>query len=135
VQFHFANIRYWHLADIASTLHMSAIGGTADMAVCAAAHLLSPVLAMEAALKRQDLDSWAAADGVFHRTLVGLTRNTRLSQRADQFYDQTVRARLLTLRLRPLPAIELTKGHSILHSDKTKFPFPINMDGKRDLSE
>ena len=76
----------------------------------AAARLLSPVLAMEAALKRQDLDSWAAADGAFHRTLVGLTRNTRLSQTADQFYDQTIRARLLTLRLRPLPA-QSTRSH------------------------
>jgi DNA-binding GntR family transcriptional regulator len=70
----------------------------------AAARLLSPVLAMEAALDRQDLDSWAAADAAFHRALVDLTRNARLSQTVDQFYDQTIRARLLTLRLRPLPA-------------------------------
>lgn len=74
----------------------------------AAARLLSPVLAMEAALKTQDLDSWAAADAAFHRTLVGLTRNTRLSQTVDQFCDQTIRARLLTLRLRPLPAQSTT---------------------------
>ena len=76
----------------------------------AAARLLSPILAMEAALERQDLDSWAAADAAFHRTLVDLTRNARLSQTVDQFHDQTIRARLLTLRLRPLPA-QSTRNH------------------------
>jgi DNA-binding GntR family transcriptional regulator len=75
-----------------------------------AARLLSPVLAMEAALERKDLDSWAAADAAFHRALIDLTRNTRLSQTTDQFYDQTIRARLLTLRLRPLPA-QSTRSH------------------------
>lgn len=76
----------------------------------AAARLLSPVLAMEAALERQDLDSWAEADAAFHRTLVDLTGNRRLSQTVDQFFDQTVRARLLTLQLRPLPA-QSTRNH------------------------
>lgn len=79
----------------------------------AAARLLSPVLAMEAALERKDLDSWAAADAAFHRALIDLARNTRLSQTTDQFFDQTIRARLLTLRLRPLPA-QSTRSHRCL---------------------
>ena len=30
------NVRYWHIADIRSALHMSAIGGKADMPFCTA---------------------------------------------------------------------------------------------------
>ena len=30
------NVRYWHKADMASALHMSAFGGKADMTFCAA---------------------------------------------------------------------------------------------------
>lgn len=59
--------------------------------------------AMETALKKNDLDTWAAADDRFHQALTSECGNGRLSRVASTIRDQTHRTRLLTLRLRPLP--------------------------------
>lgn len=57
--------------------------------------------AMESALKRNDLDTWAAADDHFHEVLTSECGNGRLSRTASTIRAQTHRTRLLTLRLRP----------------------------------
>jgi DNA-binding GntR family transcriptional regulator len=75
--------------------------------------LTAPVEAMERALADDDLDAWAAADMTFHRTLIDLVGNTRLSQTVDQFREQTLRARLLTLRLRRRPAASTTNHRKL----------------------
>jgi DNA-binding GntR family transcriptional regulator len=59
--------------------------------------------AMEQALEHGDLDAWATADERFHRALVELCGNRRLAQTALAVFDQVHRARMVTLRIRPLP--------------------------------
>jgi DNA-binding GntR family transcriptional regulator len=58
---------------------------------------------MEAALPDDDLPAWAAADDLFHRTLVERCGNGRIRRIAQTVTDQAHRARMLTLKLRPKP--------------------------------
>lgn len=58
---------------------------------------------MAEALARGDLVSWAGADGRFHQLLVERAGNRRLSRMFASIMDQSHRARMLTLRLRPRP--------------------------------
>ncbi len=58
---------------------------------------------MDKALALDDLRAWAAADELFHSTLVEATNNRRLIQLVGQLWDQAHRARMLTLHLRPKP--------------------------------
>ena len=58
---------------------------------------------MERALAENDLDSWAAADERFHGHLLELCGNRRLALMAGTVADQAHRARMVTLRMRPLP--------------------------------
>jgi DNA-binding GntR family transcriptional regulator len=68
---------------------------------------------MEAALKKDDLDRWAAADERFHQTLVALAGNRMLAQTVANFWDRAHRARLVTLRMRPKP-VNSTREHMAL---------------------
>ncbi len=65
---------------------------------------------MEAALVRDDLDSWAESDDRFHRTLLELHGNQRLSAIAASLSDQAHRARMITLRMREKP-VKSTADH------------------------
>ena len=58
---------------------------------------------MEAALAAADLVAWAEADGRFHQLLAEGSGNGRLARMFHTIMDQSHRARMLTLRLRPLP--------------------------------
>ncbi|MEM7170569.1 MAG: GntR family transcriptional regulator [Pseudomonadota bacterium] len=58
---------------------------------------------METALESDDREAWASADERFHDLLVNLSGNRRLTMAVNAYNDQVHRARLLTLRLRPLP--------------------------------
>jgi DNA-binding GntR family transcriptional regulator len=71
---------------------------------------------MEAALKKNDLDKWAAADDRFHEILTGECGNGRLSRMASTIRDQTHRARLLTLRLRPIPLKSAPEHRAIIEA-------------------
>lgn len=66
--------------------------------------LRDSVKRMDEALKAQDLKAWANADEHFHRLLVSMSGNQRLIELVDRFIDQSHRVRMLTLRLRPMPA-------------------------------
>ena len=44
------------------------------------------------------------ADDRFHRLILGSCRNNRLKAIIEQFWDQSHRVRMLTLRLRPKPS-------------------------------
>lgn len=61
------------------------------------------VMAMEEALRRDDLFSWAEGDRHFHLRLTGLCGNPRLDALVANYWDQSHRVRLLTLELRPRP--------------------------------
>jgi len=66
--------------------------------------------AMERALAAEDLDAWATADDAFHRALLTLHGNGRLTAMVVSLFDQAHRARMATLRLRRRPDAS-TKDH------------------------
>lgn len=68
---------------------------------------------MDRALKASDLDAWAVADEEFHRTLVELAGNRMLEETVANFWDRAHRARMVTLRMRPLP-VHSTNEHTAL---------------------
>lgn len=65
--------------------------------------LRSHIQEMETALAKEDRQAWARADDLFHRDLVAMGRNRRLTAIVSTYWDQVQRARLLTLFMRPLP--------------------------------
>ncbi|HKJ60862.1 MAG TPA: isocitrate/isopropylmalate family dehydrogenase, partial [Hyphomicrobiales bacterium] len=69
---------------------------------------------MEKALEQSDLDKWAAADDRFHRTMLEMHGNHRLSNFVKLLYDQVHRARIITLRLRERPVRSTIEHREIL---------------------
>lgn len=67
------------------------------------AELKEAVARMDQALAADDLDAWARADDRFHRLILATCRNNRLKAIIEQFWDQSHRVRMLTLKLRPKP--------------------------------
>lgn len=65
---------------------------------------------MEKALKNSSLDAWAQADNRYHRELVRLCGNKRLTAIANTLMDQAHRVRMFTLRLRKKP-VRSTQEH------------------------
>ena len=65
---------------------------------------------MSSALKANDLDAWAAADERYHRLLIELAGNRLMMQTIQSLWDRAHRARMFTLRLRPIPE-NSTKEH------------------------
>jgi DNA-binding GntR family transcriptional regulator len=74
------------------------------------APLVDATKAMDAALKAEDLDAWAAADERFHQHLVELAGNRQLQATVLNYWDRAHRARMFSLRLRPKP-VNSTKEH------------------------
>lgn len=68
---------------------------------------------MEQALERQELLDWAAADDRFHQLLTERCGNRRLARVAATVRDQSHRARLFTLHLRPLPTASAAEHRRI----------------------
>ena len=65
---------------------------------------------MSSALKANDLDAWAEADERYHRMLIALAGNRLMMQTIQSLWDLAHRARMVTLRLRPIPK-NSTKEH------------------------
>ncbi|WP_299369024.1 GntR family transcriptional regulator [uncultured Tateyamaria sp.] len=66
--------------------------------------LAAAIADMDTALGADDLRAWADADDRFHRELVRLGRNARLSMIVSVMRDQVRRARATTLFIRPRPS-------------------------------
>ena len=58
---------------------------------------------MDVALADGDMRSWAIADESFHRLMVSMSGNQRLIEMVSRLLDQSYRARMMTLSLRPMP--------------------------------
>ncbi len=71
---------------------------------------------MERALERPDLEAWAEADDRFHRALLELHGNARLTAIAGALFDQAHRARMITLRLREVPHRSTAEHRDILQA-------------------
>ncbi len=80
------------------------------------AKLNAAVRAMDAALEANDLLAWASADEEFHRALVGFCGNARLIATVDQFWAQAHRARMVTLRLRPIPTASNREHEAVVQA-------------------
>lgn len=70
---------------------------------------------METALEKGDLDAWAEADDRFHRRLLALHGNRRLSSMVRTLCDQAHRARMITLRLRQSPEKSTQEHRAIMN--------------------
>ena len=71
-------------------------------------------LAMESALANGDLDAWADADDRFHRKLLAMHANNRMTNFVNTLFDQVHRARMTTLRLRKPPEQSTREHREIL---------------------
>lgn len=91
--------------EVLAALEPKAAGLAAQRGLSAEelAALEAAVAAMDAALAAGDLPAWAEADERFHLGLVRAAGNRRLAAAVALFWDQAHRARMATLRLRPLP--------------------------------
>lgn len=65
---------------------------------------------MRQAVKAGDLDAWATADERFHGHLVQLSGNRLLIEAVQNCWDRAHRARMVTLRMRPMP-VHSTREH------------------------
>ena len=65
---------------------------------------------MESGLARDDIEAWADADARFHRALLEHCGNERLARMAFTVWDQSHRARMISLQLRPKP-VQSTNEH------------------------
>lgn len=74
------------------------------------ADLIQACAAMECALGASDLKAWARGDEAFHRSLAEHCGNRRLSDLIMTVWDQSHRARMFTLSLRP-PPVRSTQEH------------------------
>ena len=76
--------------------------------------LATAIRDMDTALAGDDLRAWAEADDRFHRELVRLGGNARLSMIVSVMRDQVRRARNTTLFMRPKP-VQSNEDHRIVY--------------------
>ena len=72
--------------------------------------------AMRRALEHDDLTAWAAADDRFHQALIAHSGNGRIARIAGTIMDQSHRARMLTLRMRPKPARSVAEHEAMIEA-------------------
>ena len=88
-------------------------GQLQELAELAADALEQETTQMEQALGGEKLLDWAAADERFHQLLTERCGNRRLARIAATVRDQSHRARLFTLHLRPLPTASAAEHRRI----------------------
>jgi DNA-binding GntR family transcriptional regulator len=69
---------------------------------------------MSLALQKNDLLAWAKADDEFHRFLVDSCGNGRIARIAGTIMDQSHRARMVTLKWRPIPTKSVEEHQQIV---------------------
>lgn len=99
--------------DVLTALESSAAELAAQRGASAAelTALETALADMEAALARDDLRGWAAADRRFHTLLVDVADNRQIQALAHMLLDRTHRVRMLTLKLRPKP-VDSNRDHA-----------------------
>ena len=71
---------------------------------------------MTAAVKSNDRDAWAEADERYHRLLIALAGNRLLAETVQGLWDRAHRARMVTLRLRPMPVSSTAEHNAIVEA-------------------
>lgn len=77
---------------------------------------------MDHALARDDRAAWAAGDARFHRLLIEFSRNRRLQAMVETVRDQSHRARMATLRLRPQPLTSNNEHTQVVEAIRRRDP-------------
>ena len=77
---------------------------------------------MDHALTRDDRAAWAAGDARFHRLLIEFSRNRRLQAMVETVRDQSHRARMTTLKLRPKPLTSNTEHAQVVEAIRRRDP-------------
>jgi DNA-binding GntR family transcriptional regulator len=81
-----------------------------------ACELASLNAAMTSALAAGDLVAWARCDEQFHHLLVARCGNGRIERIGQTIMDQSHRARMLTVRLRPPPARSVAEHDALVRA-------------------
>ncbi len=77
---------------------------------------------MERALALDDRAAWAAGDAQFHRLLIEFSRNRRLQAMVETIRDQSHRARMTTLKLRPKPLTSNDEHSEVVEAIRRRDP-------------
>src|ERR1700719_2104857 len=77
---------------------------------------------MSFALQKNDFVAWAKADDEFHRLLVASCGNGRIARIAETIMDQSHRARMLTLKWRPIPTKSVEEHQQIVDAIRKGLP-------------
>ncbi|MRG84837.1 GntR family transcriptional regulator [Salinibacillus xinjiangensis] len=80
------------------------------------------VAEQEQALEQKDLHKWAQLDDRFHSSLIDFSQSKRLRSVIDIHADQIYRARLFTIRYRPLPFQSIEEHKAIISCIRAKDP-------------
>lgn len=78
------------------------------------------IIKQEVALKNENLKQWSFLDDLFHATIIEYANNKRLSAVIDSFADQSYRARLFTIKERPIPMISIIEHKAIVSCMRAK---------------
>ncbi|OON42193.1 GntR family transcriptional regulator [Izhakiella australiensis] len=91
--------------DVLTALEGSASAMLAERGLTAEQlqELHAATAAMDNALEQDDLQAWADADELFHAKLIQFSQNKRMINMVAQLWEQSHRARMLTLKMRPRP--------------------------------
>ncbi len=80
--------------------------------------LENSLAAMDTALNDGMLEQWVREDEAFHKLIVKFSGNRRLAQVVGMFWDQIHRARMITLKMRPVPHDINQEHHDLLDAIK-----------------
>lgn len=71
-------------------------------------------------LEKEKLKEWSFLDDLFHTTIIEYANNKRLSAVIDSFADQSYRARLFTIKERPIPMHSIVEHKAMVSCMRAK---------------
>lgn len=71
-------------------------------------------------LEKGNLKEWSILDDLFHATIISYANSKRLSAVIDSYADQTYRARLFTIKHRPVPVLSIVEHVAIVSCMRAK---------------
>ena len=83
-------------------------------------HLETIIEDQQAALIKENLKQWSSLDDLFHAAIIEYAHNKRLKTVIDSFADQSYRARLFTIKERPIPLRSIIEHKAIVSCMRAK---------------
>lgn len=114
--------------EIITTLDSLAIEtATANATIGELDYLETIIEEQQAALIKEDLKQWSVLDDLFHTTITEYAQNKRLKAAIDSYADQSYRARLFTIKERPIPQRSIIEHKAIVFCMRAKDGKAANM--------